>query len=97
MDAMIQQRQATTCTVVAAPDKFRGTASAAEVVAAIDAGAAAAGWSTIAKPLADGGEGLLEVLGGANRKTVVTGPLGDPVEAGWRLTGRLAVIEMAQA
>ncbi len=94
---MIQQRQATSRTVVAAPDKFRGTASAAEVVAAIDAGAAAAGWSTIAKPLADGGEGLLEVLGGANRKTVVTGPLGDPVEAGWRLTGRLAVIEMAQA
>jgi glycerate kinase len=28
---------------------------------------------------------------------VVTGPLGDPVEARWRLTGRTAVIEMAEA
>ena len=27
----------------------------------------------------------------------MTGPLGDPVEAQWRLAGRLAVIEMAQA
>ena len=28
---------------------------------------------------------------------MVTGPLGDPVEAGWRLDGRRAVIEMARA
>jgi len=39
-------------------------------------------------PLADGGEGLLSVLGGANRRTMVTGPLGDPVEAEWRLSSR---------
>ena len=32
--------------------------------------------------MADGGEGFLDVLGGANRTTTVTGPLGDPVEAG---------------
>ena len=31
--------------------------------------------------MADGGEGTLDALGGANRTTVVTGPLGDPVEA----------------
>ena len=36
-------------------------------------------------PMADGGEGTLDVLGGANRTTTVTGPLGEPVEAGWRL------------
>ena len=48
-------------------------------------------------PVADGGEGTLDVLGGPNRTTTVTGPLGDPVEARWRLAGRLAVIEMAQA
>lgn len=47
--------------------------------------------------MADGGEGTLEALGGANRSTVVTGPLGDPVEAGWRLSGRRAVIESARA
>jgi glycerate kinase len=48
-------------------------------------------------PVADGGEGTLDVLGGANRSALVTGPLGDPVEAAWRLDGRTAVIEMARA
>ena len=47
--------------------------------------------------MSDGGEGLLDVLGGANRTTIVTGPLGRPVEAAWRLDHRTAVIEMAQA
>ena len=48
-------------------------------------------------PLADGGEGTLEALGGANRATRVTGPLGEPVDAGWRLDGGIAVIEAARA
>lgn len=47
--------------------------------------------------MADGGEGTLEVLGGANRSSTVSGPLGDPVHAAWRLDDRRAVIEMAQA
>ena len=47
--------------------------------------------------LADGGEGLLDVLGGANRTTTVTGPLGTPVEAQWRLHQGTAIIEMARA
>ena len=47
-------------------------------------------------PVADGGEGTLDVLGGPNRETVVTGPLGDQVRAGWRY-GRTSVIEMARA
>jgi glycerate kinase len=47
--------------------------------------------------MADGGDGLLEVFGGANRTTTVTGPLGDPVAAGWRVAGDTAVIEMARA
>ena len=47
--------------------------------------------------MSDGGEGLLDVLGGANRTTLVTGPLGTPVEAAWRLDHRTAVIEMARA
>lgn len=47
--------------------------------------------------MADGGEGTLDALGGPNRTTVVTGPLGAPVEAEWRLDGRTAVIEMARA
>lgn len=47
--------------------------------------------------MADGGDGLLEVLGGANRSTTVTGPLGDAVVAPWRLSKGTAVIEMARA
>lgn len=47
--------------------------------------------------MADGGEGTLDVLGGANRVTTVRGPLGRAVEAGWRLDGTTAVVEMAVA
>jgi glycerate kinase len=48
--------------------------------------------------MADGGEGILEALGGVTRRTRVRGPLGETVEAEWRLQGgRTAVIEMAQA
>jgi glycerate kinase len=83
--------------VVAAPDKFRGTARAAEVAAAIGRAAEAHGWRCTEIPLADGGEGTLDALGGANRTTLVTGPLGDAVHAGWQLRDRRAVIEMAQA
>jgi len=83
--------------VLVAPDKFKGTASAAEAAAALRAGLQAGGHEAIACPLADGGEGMLEVLGGANRTTTVTGPLGDSVQAEWRLAGRSAVIEMARA
>ncbi len=83
--------------LLAAPDKFKGTASAADIAAAACRAAQAAGWDAEALPMADGGEGTLAALGGANRRTVVTDPLGDPVEAGWRLDGDLAVIEMAEA
>ena len=83
--------------VLAAPDKFRGTLSAREAAAAIAAGAARAGWECTELPLADGGEGTLDVLGGGNRTTVVTGPLGDAVEASWRLENGVALVEAAQA
>src|SRR5579875_3846874 len=71
--------------LLAAPDKFRGTLSARAAAAAIAAGAARAGWRALAFPLADGGEGTLDVLGGGNRRTTVTGPLGAPLVAAWRL------------
>lgn len=82
--------------LLAAPDKFRGSATAAEVAHAIAVGAYRAGWSAHELPLADGGEGTLEALGGANRRSVVTGPLGSPVEAQWRLDEGVAVIETAK-
>ncbi len=83
--------------VVAAPDKFRGSLTAAQAARAIAAGALAAGWTCRELPLADGGEGTLDALGGPNRTTRVTGPLGAAVDAGWRLDGESAVIEMARA
>jgi glycerate 2-kinase len=83
--------------LLAVPDKLRGTASARDVAAALGRAAAAAGWDCDEMPLADGGEGTLEVLGGPNRSTSVTGPLGDPVRAEWRLDRGTAVIEMARA
>jgi glycerate 2-kinase len=83
--------------LLAAPDKFRGTATATAVAAAMADAAVAATWSAQAMPVSDGGEGLLDCFGGANRYTRVTGPTGAQVDAGWRLEGRLAVIEMAAA
>jgi len=84
--------------LIAAPDKFRGTLTAREAAAAIAAGAERAGWTADELPLADGGEGTLDVLGGGNRRTVVTGPLGEPVEAEWRLEADgTAIIEAALA
>ena len=83
--------------VLAAPDKFRESATAREVARSIARGAGLAGWSCREVPLADGGEGTLDALGGPNRTTRVTGPIGAPVDAVWRLDGELAVIEMARA
>jgi glycerate kinase len=84
--------------LLAAPDKFRGTLTAREAAAAIATGAERAGWRAAALPLADGGEGTLDVLGGGNRRTLVSGPLGEPVEAAWRLEeDGTALIEAAQA
>lgn len=83
--------------VVVAPDKFRGTADAAAVGEALRRGLARLGATVDVVPMADGGEGTLAALGGPNRRSTVTGPLGDPVEAPWRLDGRRALIEMAAA
>ena len=83
--------------VVAALDKFRGTATAAQVASAVARAVAGHGGTTVEVPMADGGEGLLDVLGGSDRTNEVTGPLGEPVSAGWRLSGETAVIEIARA
>jgi len=83
--------------VLAAVDKFRGTATAAQVAASIGHACWENGHECIELPIADGGEGTLEVLGGPNRTNRVTNPLGKPVDAQWRLSRDLAVIEMARA
>ncbi|HEU0025430.1 MAG TPA: glycerate kinase [Thermoleophilaceae bacterium] len=86
-----------------APDSFKGTFSAAEVAAAIAAGLRSAGREAVALPVADGGEGtmdvLLSALGGARRRATVSDPLGRPVAAEFAMLpdGRSAVVETAQA
>ena len=83
--------------VLAAVDKFRGTATATQVASAIGHACWELGLDCVEAPIADGGEGTLDALGGPNRTTRVTDPLGKPVEAQWRLAGDTAVIEMARA
>jgi len=91
--------------VVIAPDSFKGSVSAQKVAQAIERGVMAVfpEAQVVNVPIADGGEGtvpaLLEATRGQARRSVVRGPLGEPVEAGWGVLGdgRTAVIEMAAA
>ena len=83
--------------VLAAVDKFKGTATAAQVAAAIGHACWELGHECVELAVADGGEGTLEALGGANRTSSVTGPLGDVVQAEWRFHRGTAIIEMARA
>jgi glycerate kinase len=84
------------------PDKFRGSLTAAEAAAAMAAGLRSNGIVAYELPLADGGEGTLDVLLAARKgrrfTTRVTGPLGDPVDADWGLLpDGTAVVELALA
>jgi glycerate kinase len=92
-------------TVIVAPDSFKGNMTAGEVCDAIEEGIRRADPAiTVHKvPLADGGEGTAHAVtlaaGGRFVKTIVTGPLGDPVEAEFGLLekGTVAVLDMASA
>ena len=83
--------------VLIALDKFRGTATEREATAAVGHACWELGHDADEAPMSDGGEGLLDVLGGPNRTSRVTGPLGSGVDAPWRLDRRTAIIEMATA
>jgi glycerate kinase len=93
--------------VLVAPDKFKGTMTAAEAAEAIATGwrRADPGAEVVEVPLADGGEGTLDALVAALRgerhRARVSGPLGDPVDAEYALVGGpdgpLGVVEMARA
>ena len=85
-----------------APDSFKGTFSASQVAAAIAGGLRAEGREAVELPVADGGEGTMDVLvtalGGDVRGATVSDPLGRPVEAAFAvLPDGSAVVEMAQA
>ncbi len=89
--------------VLVAPDSFKGTFSAAQVAAAVAKGLRAAGREAEELPVADGGEGTMDVLvsalGGELRTVGVSDPLGRPIEASFALLpdGAAAIVETAQA
>ncbi len=90
--------------VLVAPDSFKGTFRATEVAAAVGRGLERAGLvPPDLCPVADGGEGTLEVLltalGGETAGARVHDPLGREVAAGFGLIegGGTAVVEMAAA
>jgi glycerate kinase len=91
-----------TLPVLVAPDSFKGTFSAREVAAAIAAGLRSAGREADELPVADGGEGtmdvLVSVLGGELHTVTASDPLGRPVEASFALLpDGAAIVETAQA
>ena len=89
---------------VCAPNAFKGTITAADAAAAMARGVRDAGGVAIEVPVADGGDGTLDVLLAARASTArltrhrVTGPMGWPVAArlGW-IGPHEAVIELAEA
>ena len=88
--------------VLVAPDSFKGTFSAPEVAAAIAAGLRLAEREARELPVADGGEGTMDVLvralGGEIRTVTASDPLGRPVEAAFALLpDGSGVVEMARA
>lgn len=89
--------------VLICPDKWKGSLTAGEAAAAIERGIRRA-WpqaETRLLPLADGGEGSMDLLGTAwklkPRRLRVTGPLRRPVTARYYLGDGKAVIESAAA
>lgn len=91
--------------IIIAPDSFKESLSALEAADAIERGFTSvfpdADYRKL--PMADGGEGtvqsLVDATNGSIVDQVVTGPLGEPVEAffGMLGDGKTAVIEMAAA
>jgi glycerate kinase len=85
-----------------APDKFKGSLTAAEVVAALARGLAATAPDAeiLACPIADGGDGTVDAAlatGADAHPATVTGPTGAPRETVWALEGTTAVLELADA
>ncbi len=89
--------------IVLSPDSFKECLSAAAIVdvmaeAVLELHPEA---ELVRMPLADGGEGTLDILAGAFgadiRKTIVSDPLGRSVPARYGVAGQTAIIEIAQA
>lgn len=88
--------------IIVAPDSFKECMPSREV-AAVMADAVRKRWpgaDVVALPLADGGEGTLDVLapalGAQVHTALVRDPLGRPIEARFGVAGDTAIIEVAQ-
>jgi glycerate kinase len=86
--------------VVLAPDKFKGSLTAAEVAEALAAGLVdiLPQLETIMLPVADGGDGTVAAAlsAGFDKITVdAVGPTGEPVRASYALDGNRALVELA--
>ena len=88
--------------VVIAPDKFKGTLTAAQVAASVAAGLdrVRPGLATVQVPIADGGDGTVDAAQAAGYRRVemgVRGPTGQATTAAFALSEGTAIIESAQA
>jgi glycerate kinase len=87
---------------LACPASLKGVFSAQEAAAALAEGLRLGGAEADELPVADGGEGTLDVLcgavGGEWREAAVSDPLGRKIRARWLLLpGRVAAVESAHA
>jgi glycerate 2-kinase len=86
--------------IVIAPDKFKGSLTAAQVASAIAAGLRTElpDAELVTVPVADGGDGTVDaaVAAGFERVPVTAdGPTGEPVAASYARRGGVAVVELA--
>jgi glycerate kinase len=83
---------------IAAPASLKEVLSAVAAAEALAAGLRSGGAEAIAMPVADGGDGTLDVLGGDVRVAEVSAPLGGRMRARWSLRADgTAVVESAEA
>ncbi|CAN5555793.1 glycerate kinase [soil metagenome] len=86
-------------TVLIAPDKFKGSLTAADVVAAVSRGLMAVSPVSVrGVPVADGGDGTIAAAvaaGYAEVPVTASGPTGEPVATRYARLGETAVVEMA--
>jgi glycerate 2-kinase len=88
--------------IVIAPDKFKGSLTAAQVARHLETGmrGVVPDLTVDRVPVADGGEGTLDAALGSGftrHSATVTGPTGEPLVAPFAVRGSEAVIEMAAA
>lgn len=86
--------------ILIAPDKFKGSVTAAQAAAALKAGLLSErpGLDVVMLPVADGGEGTLDAAVSAGYRLVpvrAEGPTGEPVDTCFAVLDGTAVVELA--